>query len=105
MQRWFPISLIITGLVLVTIIFQFNISNVYASNGQKLFKDKGCGACHYTDKGRERKPYPTKQVLANAKFKQFKKVIKNGKAGTAMPSYKLDDKQIEAIYNWLQNYK
>lgn len=104
MKKYFLVLFSLLGIFTV-ISFLLNISIVYASDRQKIFKQKGCGSCHYTDKGKDRKPYPTKQILANMNFNGFKNIVKNGKPGTAMKAYNLADKDIKAIYDWLQQYK
>jgi len=87
-------------------LFAFLLSDsVFAADGKGIYKKNGCGMCHYTAKGMNVKPYPSKEKMANLDYATFKEKVTNGISGTLMRGYSINDSDMKAMYDWLQEFK
>lgn len=104
MKKYLLIALI--ALMLTFPLISLN-TGVYAhQDGKKLFIKWGCLGCHYKDSGKNIKPFPSKEDLAQIPFNTFKKVVLNGIKGSSMTGKKVPKEELKAIYTWLvKNYK
>lgn len=67
------------------------------SNGETLFRKKGCGGCHQVSGG----GMPDQKKLAANSYADFELCVTKGKPGTAMSPKKLKVEKIKAIHDWL----